>query len=150
MTTKNLEGFESLDVWQKSRDFANLIYREIIPLLPYEEKFNLSSQLRRAAISIPANLAEGYGRFYYQSNVQFSYISRGSTLECVSHLILARDQGYISEEIYESARVKATALVQLINGYIAYLKKAKQGEKDPGSPHNLKDEALDYDIDEYK
>jgi len=144
MTNKDREGFESLDAWQKSRDFANAIYREVIPQLPVEEKFNLADQLRRASVSVPANIAEGYGRFYYQSNVQFCYFARGSAEEVISHLILAHDQGFISDSKFFNLRDKGTALVQLINGYISYLKRAKQGENEPGSPRYLKDESSYY------
>jgi len=147
MDKSGLEGFESLDAWQKSRDFANEIYREVIPLLPPEEKYNLASQLRRAVASIPANIAEGYGRFYYQSNVHFCYIARGSADEVISHLILAHDLGYISDTSFMLMKGKGTSLIQLLNGYISYLKRAKLGENEPGSPKFLKDESLPYEID---
>lgn len=147
MEKLGIEGFESLDTWQKSRDFANAIYHDVIPLLPPEEKYNFASQLRRAASSIPANIAEGYGRFYYQSNVHFCYIARGSADEVISHLILAHDLGYISDSIFLKMKGKGTSLIQLLNGYISYLKKAKQGENEPGSPRFLKDESISYEID---
>ena len=70
-------GIETLKVWQKAMDLAVKVYREIIPLLPVEEKYALASQLRRSAQSIPANIAEGYGRYYYQDNIRFCYIARG-------------------------------------------------------------------------
>ena len=93
MNQENKDGLQTLEAWRKSREFAMEIYKQIIPCLPTEEKYNLASQLRRAATSIPANIAEGYGRYYYQSNIQFCYIARGSLEEAKSHLILARDLG---------------------------------------------------------
>lgn len=143
-----IDGLEKLETWQKSCEYANLIYRMVIPLLPIDEKYNLVSQLKRAAVSIPANIAEGYGRYYYQSNIQFCYIARGSVEETISHLILAFDQGYITEPIYSQIKEKGILLKQLINGYVAYLKKAKQGENDPGSPKMIKDQLLEYQTTE--
>ena len=144
------EGLEKLDAWQKAREFANAIYRDVIPLLPSEEKYNLASQLRRAATSIPANIAEGYGRFYYQSNIQFCYNARGSLEETLSHLILGHDQGYINEKLFLTLKERGNNLVCLINGYIAYLKRSKHGENEPGSPGSIKDEQQDYGIGSFE
>ena len=83
------QGLESLMVWQKSVDFAVEICQNILPLFPVEEKYALSSQLRRAVYSISANIAEGYGRFNYQESIHFCYIARGSMAESKSFLALA-------------------------------------------------------------
>jgi len=66
-----VEGLKRLKVWVKAKDFALRIYDQILPLLPTAEKWNLNSQLRRSSLRISANIAEGYGRFYYQENVRF-------------------------------------------------------------------------------
>lgn len=145
MTT---DGLLKLQAWEKSREFASTIFREVIPLLPEFEKYNLVSQLRRAATSIPANIAEGYGRFYYQTNIQFCYIARGSAEEVLSHLIIAHDQEYISDEVFSKISEKGNSLILLINGYIAYLKKSKQGENEPGAPKVLRDDLGDYQIND--
>ena len=71
----SISGLEKLDVWCKAHDMAVRIHKEIRPLLPPEEKYALSQQLRRASQSIPANIAEGHGRFYFQDNVRFCYIA---------------------------------------------------------------------------
>ena len=142
MTTDNLA---KLEAWQKSREFANAIYREILPLLPVEEKYNLSPQMRRAAVSIPANIAEGFGRYYYQSNIQFCYFARGSLEEMLSHLLIAFDQKYIDEDVFMKFKDKGNNLVYLINGYINYLKKTKLGENEPGSPKYMKDAGDGYE-----
>ena len=77
----NGKGLAGLTVWQKSIELAEKIHKELIPSLPEEEKWALSSQIRRSSQSIGANLAEGYGRYYYQEGVRFSYIARGSLEE---------------------------------------------------------------------
>lgn len=88
-----IDGLERLDVWRKARDFAILIYRQVIPLLPAEERWGLADQLRRSSQSIPANLAEGYGRFYFQETIRYAYIARGSLNETISHVVLAHQLG---------------------------------------------------------
>jgi four helix bundle protein len=78
MTSDNIQGLETLEVWKMAKDLALTVYKQVLPKLPDEEKWNLNTQIRRAALSISANLAEGHGRFYYQENVRFCYIARGS------------------------------------------------------------------------
>lgn len=145
MTT---DGLEKLDVWRKARDFAVRIYREALPLLPVEEKWGLAQQIRRSAQSIPANIAEGYGRFYYQDNIRFCYIARGSLEETLSHLSLASKTSHLSEEVYLSLIKDGNALDQLINGYIAYLKRSRIGANEPGAPVSTREETADYTVNE--
>jgi len=129
----SIEGLEKLEVWCKSRDFALRIYREVLPLLPPEEKWGLAQQIRRSAQSIPANIAEGYGRFYFQDNVRFCYVARGSLEETLSHIALARGLAFIPEAHFESLKEDGKALTRLVNGYIAFLKRSKQGSNEPGA-----------------
>lgn len=134
MTVMNLD---QLDVWTLSRDFAVTIYKKVIPLLPPTEKYNLADQLKRAAASVPANVAEGHGRYYYQDNVRFCYYARGSLTEIQSHLSLAKELGFITPQLYASATNDAEAVARAINSWIAYLKKAKVGANEPGSNHAI-------------
>ena len=85
----SVQGLKRLKVWVRAKDFAIKIYEQILPLLSPEEKWNLNQQLRRSSLSISANIAEGYGRFYYQENVRFCYLARGSLEETLSHLVFA-------------------------------------------------------------
>ena len=96
----SIEGLSRLKVWMRAKDFALLIYKKVLPSLPAEEKWNLNQQLRRASLSISANIAEGYGRFYYQDNVRFCYTARGSLDEVLSHLTFAHEMSFISGELY--------------------------------------------------
>ena len=131
------DGLEKLDVWRKSKALTLRCYREVILVLPPEEKFGLASQLRRSSQSIPANIAEGFGRYYFQDNIRFCYIARGSLEETISHLALVQDLGYVSPEMVSSIIKDADTLVQLINGYINYLKKSKHGANEPGSQKSI-------------
>ncbi len=137
-------GLERLNCWVRAREYANLIYHDVLPLLPVEEKYNLNSQMRRAAASIPANIAEGYGRFYYQSNIQFCYNARGSLEELISHLVLSHDFGYINNTVFEKAIAQGNNLDLLLNGYITYLRKTKQGEKEFNSQKSIHEEQAIY------
>ncbi|MBA4376546.1 MAG: four helix bundle protein [Anaerolinea sp.] len=143
MTTN---GLDRLETWVKAREYAVEVYRNILPLLPPEEKFNLKSQIRRAATSIPANIAEGYGRFYYQANIQFCYNARGSLDELLSHLMLSHDLGFMDDEVFSQIKSKGNGLVLLINGYISYLKRVKHGEDEPGSPGRIQEEKGIYEV----
>ncbi|MDY6845857.1 MAG: four helix bundle protein, partial [Chloroflexota bacterium] len=93
-----MEGLNRLQVYQKAQELVKLIYKIVLPNLPVEEKYNLSSQIRRAAVSVPANIAEGFGRYYYQETIRFCYLARGSLMELSSHIDLAFEQGYISDQ----------------------------------------------------
>jgi four helix bundle protein len=130
MTVMNLD---QLEVWRLARDFAITIYTKIVPLLPASEKYNLADQLKRAASSVPANIAEGHGRFYFQDNVRFCYMARGSLTEVQSHLALVIELGFITTEIYFNVTSEAEKVARSINGWIAYLKKAKAGINEPGA-----------------
>ncbi len=72
------KGLEGLQVWQKALDFAVMICKNQLPSFPSEEKYALIDQLRRAVQSIPSNIAEGFGRYYFQEGIRFCYIARGS------------------------------------------------------------------------
>lgn len=140
----SISGLEKLDVWCRARDLAVRIHREILPLLPPEEKYALAQQLRRASQSIPANIAEGHGRFYFQDNVRFCYIARGSLEETLSHIVYAYKVNYISETLHESLAIDGENLNRLINGYIGFLKKSKQGANEPGSNYPVREMQSDY------
>ena len=140
----SISGLEKLDVWCKARDFAVRVNQEMLQLLPPEEKWALNQQIRRSSQSIPANIAEGHGRFYFQDNVRFCYIARGSLEETLSHIVYAYKVGYISEILYKSFSVDGENLNRLINGYIGFLKKSKQGANEPGANYMVRDITSDY------
>ena len=136
----SIEGLSRLKVWVRAKDFAVSIYKKVLPLLPSEEKWNLNQQLRRSSLSISANIAEGYGRFYYQDNVRFCYNARGSLDEVLSHLTFAYEMRFIPEELYKE-------IDKMLNGYISYLKESKQGVTEPGANYSAREESASYIIE---
>ena len=116
-------SFEDLECWKASRRLRLFVVKEIVPLLPKEERFRLSDQIIRAARSTTANIAEGYGRFHYMDNAKFCSNSRGSCWEVLDHLITAYDEGLIPEEMLKKGRELVNTAVKLVNGYMNYLKK---------------------------
>lgn len=144
MADDNVQGLETLEAWKKAKGLALKVYREILPLLPAEEKWNLNQQIRRAVASVPANIAEGHGRFYYQENIRFCYIARGSLTETYSHVTLAYELGYIPSEKYKEVKELVEELVRIFNGYIAYLKRSKIGANEPGANHFVREEPAAY------
>jgi four helix bundle protein len=138
------KGLEGLIVWRKSMDFAKRVYKEALPLLPDEEKWAMGSQLRRSAASIPANIAEGYGRHYYQEGVRYCYIARGSLEETRTFLTLSAELGYLPQDLHSALTNDLLELRRLISGYIAYLKKNKRGENEPGANSRLREIPTEY------
>ena len=143
----SIKGLESLEAWCKSKEFSLRIYREVLPVLPSEEKWNLNQQVRRSALSIPANIAEGYGRYYYQDNVRFCYIARGSLEETLSHLVITHEMDYIPTSLFDSLEQDGEKLLQLINGYIGYLKRSKQGRNEPGAGLSVHEDVAAYEFE---
>jgi four helix bundle protein len=143
----SIRSLETLETWKKAKEFALRVYREVLPLLPSEEKWNLNQQLRRSSNSVPANIAEGYGRFYYQDDIRFCYIARGSLEETLSHLVMCCELKYVSKPLFDSLEQDGEKLTQLINGYIGYLKRSKQGQNEPGAIHSVREDSAPYDVE---
>lgn len=147
MSEGKLKGLEKLEIWKRSVELAVMICRDILPTLPPEEKYSLTNQLRRSAQSIPANIAEGYGRYYYQEGIRFCYIARGSIEETYTHLILAHRLGYLVEEKFSRLVEEIEELRKMLNGYIAYLKRSKRGANEPGSSTTLREVRQEYETE---
>ena len=90
-----LKNYKELKVWQRSYQLCLEIYK-ITKKFPEEEKYGLTSQLRRAAVSVPSNISEGYGRKTTPEYIQFLYIAYGSICEIETQILLSGDLGYIS------------------------------------------------------
>ena len=116
-----MRDFKKLKMWAKSHELALTIYRETTHF-PIEERFGLSSQLRRAASSIPTNIAEGCGRSSKTELAHFIQISLGSASEVEYELILAKDLGFISQEKFTYIN---TILSDVIHMIVSYYQKIK-------------------------
>ena len=115
---------EDLNVWIKCRELKNRL-TEVARELPAEEKYRLTDQLIRASRSVTINIAEGYGRFHFQENIQFLRQSRGSLYECIDHLYCALDDKYIDEVKFNLLKEECSICLKILNGYIKYLKDRK-------------------------
>lgn len=124
-----LKDFTSLIAWQDCQKAKQFFYTKILKKLPVEEKYNLDSQIRRASVSITANIAEGYGRYHYQEGIQFYRISRGSLFELKDHLISCFDFGYINKDLLEEGKELIETAKIILNGYINYIRNQKKSNK---------------------
>ena len=122
---KSFKTFEGLDCWKACREVRKFIY-ELVRKFPSDEKYGLVQDMRRAARSTTHNIAEGFGRYHYQENIQFCRHSRGSLHELIDQLITSLDEEYISKEDYEQVRSLIDRALALLNGYINYLSRQKQ------------------------
>jgi four helix bundle protein len=121
-------SFTDLDVYKECRKFKISISELTKMYFPKDEKYRLLDQIIRSSRSVTANIAEGHGRFYYQDNVRFCRIARGSLEETLEHLITAYDEKYITTERLKEIKEQYDVCLRLINGYIKYLLKNKKGE----------------------
>jgi len=119
-------GFEDLEVYKAARAFRRRIYK-LVKMLPSDERFALAQQIRRAAVSITSNIAEGHGRHHWQENTQFCRHARGSLLEVIDQINVCIDEQYAQvEHLEDLKRDDGVRLLKLLNGYIAYLQKQKK------------------------
>jgi four helix bundle protein len=119
-TYKAYKDFTTLECWKLARKVKLFFYEKILPKLPKEEKYNLGNQIRDAAISATANIAEGYGRFHFKESIQFYRISRGSQFELKDHLISCLDLKFIAKELFNEGLNLLESSLKTLNGYIRY------------------------------
>ncbi|MCX3265747.1 four helix bundle protein [Pedobacter agri] len=116
---RDKRNYIDLDVWKGARVLSKEVYLASSQF-PSEEKFGLTSQIRRAVVSIPSNIAEGCGRNYPKDSIQFFYIPRGSIYEVETQLYLAFDLDFISETYLSVLLEKLETTRKLLNGFIKY------------------------------
>ena len=131
MTGQRQRGFEDLDCYQLALQVLREAYR-VANHLPAIERYNLADQLRRAATSVTLNIAEGYGRYHYLDKLRFFYIARGSLSETLSGLVDCQAVGYIGEAELANQRSLCHRALQSLNGYIRYIQRQRQGQKEFG------------------
>ena len=125
---KEFRTFEDLDVYQVAREFRKKMYG-VTRGLPDFEKYDLGSQIRRAAVSLTNNIAEGHGRYHFADQVRFFLGSRGSLQELVDDLNVCADENYLEPEKIEALKGEAWRVLGLINGYLRYLRDRKADER---------------------
>jgi four helix bundle protein len=123
---KSYSTFEDLEVYQAAREFRKAMYR-VAKQLPDFEKFALASQIRRAAVSLTNNIAEGHGRFHFLEQIKFMLQSRGSLQELIDDLNVCEDEQYLLSELIHSLKENGWRVRQLIDGYVRYLRDQKTG-----------------------
>ena len=115
-----MKSYKDLIVWQKSMSLVNEIYLTT-KSFPEEEKFSLVSQMRRSAISIPSNIAEGYGRGSKSEYARFVKIARGSMYELDTQMEIAKSQKFLTQENYKNINMRLDEIGRMINGLITAL-----------------------------
>jgi four helix bundle protein len=116
--------FEDLEVYQVAREFRKAMY-DTARRLPELEKFGLTSQMRRAAVSLTNNIAEGHGRYHYADQLRFLLQARGSLEELLDDLNVCSDESYVPPAEIEMLKQQGGRVLRLINGYGRYLRNRK-------------------------
>ena len=116
--------FEDLQVYQVAREFRRTMYG-VSRQLPEIEKFGLAGQIRRAAVSLTNNIAEGHGRYHYLDQIKFLLQSRGSLEELIDDLNTCEDENYLPLPEVAALREQGWRVRQLIDGYVRYLREQK-------------------------
>jgi four helix bundle protein len=124
---KHYQTFEDLEVYQVARGFRKTMYR-LASRLAEDEKFALANQIRRAAVSMTNNIAEGHGRFHFLEQIKFMLQSRGSLEELLDDVNVCADERYLPIQGIESLRQEGLCVHKLINGYIRFLRRRISGD----------------------
>jgi len=112
-----IKDFKDLNSWQEAHKLVIMIY-EKTKIFPREEMFGLTNQMRRAAISVTSNIAEGFGRQGYKEKIQFYYLAQGSLIELKNQILASKDIGYIKDNDYEELMNQADLTHKILQGLI--------------------------------
>src|SRR5438552_2826898 len=124
---KPFQTLEDLQAYQLAREFRKEMYR-VARKLPDFEKFGLTSQVRRAALSLTNNIAEGHGRYHYLDQLRFLLQARGSLEELIDDLNVCLDEEYLPAVRVDDLKKQGWRVHNIINGYGRYLRQRKSGE----------------------
>ena len=116
-----LQTHKDLKVWQQSKDLVSEIYK-LTATFPKEEVYSLTAQIKRSAISIPSNIAEGAARESNKEYIRFLYIALGSLAELDTQLLIANDLGYFKLNEYQKLTIKLDEIGKMLSGLISYRK----------------------------
>jgi len=112
-----IRSFTDLNVWREGHKLVILVY-SMTKLFPKTESYSLTDQMRRAASSVTANIAEGFGRQTYKEKLQFYYLAQGSLTELKNFLLIARDVGYVKEVSFNDLIEQANLTHKLLQGFL--------------------------------
>jgi len=118
----SIQTYKDLNCWKEAHLLVLSIYK-ITSSFPQSELFALTSQMRRAAVSITSNIAEGFTRNGYKEKLQFYYISKGSLIEIDNQLLISRDIGYITADKFNKINESIITVHKLLNGFIRETRK---------------------------
>ena len=139
------QTFEDLEVYKSAREFRKAMYA-VTRRLPDFEKYDLASQIRRAAVSLTNNIAEGHGRFHYPDQIRFILHSRGSLEELIDDLNVCLDENYLLVDEVTKLKEQARAGLILINGYLRYLRSRSSVRESNDSHSEIADELDDFPL----
>jgi four helix bundle protein len=125
-----MRGYQNLIVWQKSMDLVEVVYH-LVKVFPADERFALTSQVRRAVTSIPANITEGYGRIHRREYIHHVSIARGSLMELETHLMVAQRLAYVSEQNLQPVWNVSQSVGRLLSALLAALQKDNPDSQQP-------------------
>ena len=118
-------NFEKLDVWQRANEFADIVYK-VTRAFPDDERFGLTNQMRRAAVSVSSNIAEGSARSSRNDNARFLEIATGSLFEVVAQSFISRRQGFLTEPDFKTLYATADELGRMLSGLRRSLRESAQ------------------------
>lgn len=124
-TYKKITSFTDLKVWQEGHQLVLSVYK-LLKNFPSEERYALSDQMRRSAISVTSNIAEGFGRRGVRERMQFYFLSRGSLTELKNQLLIVRDVQYVTTENFAELADQANTVHKLLQGLISSTKKLSE------------------------
>jgi len=120
-------NFDKLDVWQRANGFADLVYK-VTKTFPEDERFGLTNQMRRAAVSVSSNIAEGSARSSRNDNARFLEIATGSLFEVVAQSFISRRQGFLTEPDFKTIYATADELGRMLSGLRRSLRESARTE----------------------
>jgi four helix bundle protein len=136
------QTFEDLEVYRVAREFRKAMYG-VTRRLPDFEKYELACQIRRAAVSLTNNIAEGHGRFHYPDQIRFILHSRGSIEELVDDLNVCLDEVYLPSDEVVKLKEKALGVLALLNGYLRFLRGRSPSVRESNSSYPVREDSLD-------
>jgi four helix bundle protein len=142
------QTFEDLDAYKIAREFRKAMYG-VAQRLPESEKFGLVSQVRRAAVSLTNNIAEGHGRFHYLDQIKFMLQARGSLEELLDDLNVCQDENYLPLAEISLLKEHAWRVHRVLNGYIRFLRSRKPEGSSRVEENVLEYSAVDDDCDRF-